>query len=105
MLAFFEMFVSSYNQSSVASGGVATSFDAGVEVGAGMVVVASESNAFDSALPGWSIATFDSKIKANKSVAKAQVLLSKKSVVFLTPPNCWVPPPPKDEDNPPPFGF
>ena len=33
-----------------------------------------------------------------------QVVLSRKSVVFLTPPICWVSPP-KEEDNPPPFGF
>jgi len=48
---------------------------------------------------------FDSKINPNKMADRVHVLLSKKSVVFLTPPSCWVPPPPKDEANPPPFGF
>ena len=47
----------------------------------------------------------DKRINANITVASVHVLLSKKSVVFLTPPNCCVPPPPKDEDKPPPFGF
>ena len=47
----------------------------------------------------------DNKIKTNNKVAKAQVLLSKKSVVFFTPPICCELPPPKEEPKPPPFGF
>ena len=45
------------------------------------------------------------KIKTIKSVASVQVLLSKKSPVFLTPPTTWLEPPPNEEDNPPPLGF
>ena len=45
----------------------------------------------------------ESKIKAIKIVANVQVLLSKKSVVFWTPPNICDPP--IDDDNPPPLGF
>ncbi len=42
----------------------------------------------------------------NKAMANVQVLLSKKSVVFLTPPNiCGLSPPPKAEPNTPPLGF
>ena len=51
------------------------------------------------------IAKLDAKIKAIKMAAKVHVLLSKKSVVFLTPPNCCVPPPPKVDAKPPPLGF
>ena len=83
-------------------------FGASLFVGAGVVVftgTSPESNAFDSVLPPLLIATLDNKINANKSVAKAQVLLSKKSPVFLTPPNCCVPPPPNDDDNPPPVSY
>ena len=47
---------------------------------------------------------FDTNIRAKSKVAKSQVLRSKKSEVFCTPPNCCVPPP-KDEDKPPPLGF
>jgi hypothetical protein len=45
----------------------------------------------------------ESKINTIKTVAKVQVLLSKKSVVFCTPPNICVPL--IVEDNPPPLGF
>src|SRR5690606_16989951 len=67
---------------------------------------ASVSKALESTTPEpLLMATLDNKIRTNIKVAKAQVLLSKKSVVFFTPPNCCVPPPPKEEDKPPPFGF
>ena len=41
----------------------------------------------------------------NKPITKAQVALSKKSVVFLTPPNICGLSPPKAELKPPPLGF
>src|SRR5690606_25854189 len=51
------------------------------------------------------IATLDNKMRTTNIVPNVQVLLSKKSPVFLTPPTIWVPPPPKEDDNPPPLGF
>ncbi len=45
----------------------------------------------------------ESKMSTINTVANVQVLLSKKSVVFCTPPNIWEPP--MEEDNPPPLGF
>jgi hypothetical protein len=45
----------------------------------------------------------DSNINAIRIVASVQVLLSKKSVVFCTPPSIWEPL--IADDNPPPFGF
>ena len=47
---------------------------------------------------------FESKMSTSKSPASNQVLRSRKSEVFWTPPICC-PPPPKDEDRPPPLGF
>ena len=47
---------------------------------------------------------FYTNIRAKSKVANSQVLRSKKSEVFCTPPICCVPPP-KDEDKPPPLGF
>ena len=44
------------------------------------------------------------KIKTNKMAANTQVLRSKKSVVFCTPPSCCELPPNEDE-RPPPLGF
>ena len=55
--------------------------------------------------PAPGMATLEIKINAKSKTAKAQVLLSKKSVVFLTPPICCEPPPPKVDANPPPLGF
>src|SRR5690606_22110164 len=49
--------------------------------------------------------TFESRIKTSSNVARVHVLLSKKSVVFLTPPSCWPPPPPNEDESPPPLGF
>lgn len=45
----------------------------------------------------------DNMINAIRMVAKVQVLLSRKSVVFCTPPIICVPP--RLDDKPPPFGF
>ena len=45
----------------------------------------------------------DNKISAIKIVANVQVLLSKKSEVFCTPPICVEPP--NEEERPPPLGF
>ena len=45
----------------------------------------------------------DNRINKIKIVAKVQVLLSKKSVVFCTPP--IICDPPNDDDKPPPLGF
>ena len=46
----------------------------------------------------------ESNINISNKEANIQVLLSKKSVVFLTPPICCESPP-NEDDNPPPFGF
>ena len=51
------------------------------------------------------IAKFANKINANIEMAKVQVVLSRKLLVFCTPPIEEPPPPPKVEDNPPPLGF
>ena len=48
--------------------------------------------------------TFERRIRAARRIANVQVVLSKKSFVFLTPPTTCVLPP-KLEDSPPPFGF
>ena len=45
----------------------------------------------------------ESKISTINIAANVQVLLSKKSVVFCTPPICVDPP--NDEESPPPLGF
>ena len=73
----------------------------GTAIGCDVVGAAFESSALDSCTLSESpIAILDSKIKTSSKVANAQVLLSKKSDVFLTPPTCWLPPPPNEEDNP-----
>ena len=66
--------------------------------GKAWVSTSSVFNAFDS-MDSFelSIAKFEARINAIKKIAKNQVDLSKKSVVFWTPPSCWVPPQPKDE--------
>jgi len=45
----------------------------------------------------------ESKIRTINIVANVQVLLSKKSVVFCTPPICVDPP--NEDESPPPLGF
>ena len=46
----------------------------------------------------------EKSININIRDARIHVVLSRKSVVFFTPPICWVSPP-KEEDSPPPLGF
>jgi hypothetical protein len=48
--------------------------------------------------------TFEIRIKTRIIIARAHVLLSRKSVVLFTPPICCCPQP-KVEDRPPPLGF
>jgi len=90
----------------VVSAGVVALFSvaAGAEEGIAGVVTALSSITFEplSLLPPLKL-KLDNKIKAINVAPKYQVLLSKKSVVFCTPPIiCELP---KVEDNPPPLGF
>lgn len=81
-----------------------------VAVCAGVSVVGTAGTAFGSKVLESTVRppimkTLENKISANIMVASVQVLLSKKSLVFCTPPICAPPPPPKDDESPPPFGF
>ena len=51
------------------------------------------------------IAKFDSIVNEINTIARVQVVFSKKSVVFFAPIIWLLDPPPKVEERPPPFGF
>ena len=57
--------------------------------GSGSATICSESRALDSELEtDWVKVIFESNISPTRNAPRYQVLLSKKSVVCFTPPNC-----------------